>query len=137
MNSSELPVVLTADDQRLIERELAELAASPDTIGGMTVFLPRAGQVLVLFAMNGEIASWCLMPARDRDHGFALAAQITEIHRKELEVAWSDVKVTADAAIARASRGARAEALRETRQRRNDTYPGEWDCGVPPARPSS
>jgi hypothetical protein len=130
MNSAELPVVLTADDQHLIERKLADLAETPDAIGGMAVFLPRAEQVLVLFTVNGEIASWCLMPARDRDHAFALAARITEVHRKELEVAWGDVKSTADAAIGRASKAARGEALRAARQRRNDTYPGEWDCGA-------
>jgi hypothetical protein len=131
MNSAELPVVLSADDRHLIESKLADLADSPDAIGGMTVFLLGAEQVLVLFTVNGEIANWCLMPARDRDHAFALAARITEVHKKELEVVWGDVKATADAAIGRASRAARGEALRAARKRRNDTYPGEWDCGAP------
>ncbi|MEA3156282.1 MAG: hypothetical protein QOK44_3871 [Betaproteobacteria bacterium] len=130
MDSAELPVVLTADDRHLIESKLAGLAERPDAIGGMTVFLPRAEQVLVLFTVNGEIANWCLMPARDRDHAFALAARIHEVHRKELEVVWGDVKATADAAIRRASRAARGEALRAARKHRNDTYPGEWDCEV-------
>jgi hypothetical protein len=130
MNSNELPVVLTADDEDLIERKLAELPEGPDGIGGVTVFLPRAGQVLVLFTLNGDIASWCLMPARDRDRALALAAQIAEVHRQDLEVACRDVKSIAEAAIDRASRATLGDALREARQRQNDTYPGEWDCGA-------
>jgi hypothetical protein len=131
MNSDELPVVLTADDQQLIERKLAELPEDRDGIGGVTVFLPRAGQVLVLFTLNGDIASWCLMPAGDQDRARALAARMTDVYRHELETAGRDVKAIADAAITRASRAARdSEALREARQRHKDMYPGEWDWGA-------
>jgi hypothetical protein len=131
MNSDELPVVLTADDQQLIERKLAELPEGRDGIGGVTVFLPRAGQVLVLFTLNGDIASWCLMPAGDQDRARALAARMTDVYRHELETAGRDVKAIADAAITRASRAARdSEAPRDARQRHNDMYPGEWDWGA-------
>jgi hypothetical protein len=130
MNSSELPVVLTADDQHLIERKLAELPEGSDGIGDMAVFLPRAGQVLVLFTLNGDIASWCLMPATDQDHARALAARMTEVHRHELVITRLYVKAFADAAIDRASKAARdSEALLAARQRHGDTYPGEWDRG--------
>jgi hypothetical protein len=131
MNSDELPVVLTADDQQLIERKLAELPEGPDGIGGVTVFLPRAGQVLVLFTLNGDIASWCLMPARDQDRARALAARMTDVYRHELEIAGRDVKAIADAAISRAAGAARdSEAPREARPRHDDTYPGGWDWGA-------
>jgi hypothetical protein len=50
---------------------------------------------------------------------------------RELEIVCRDVKALADAAIDRASQAAgQRPALRETRDRRTDTYPGEWDLGA-------
>jgi hypothetical protein len=131
MNSAELPIVLTARDQHLIESKLAELPEGPDGIGEMAVFLPRARQVLILFTLNGDIASWCLTPARDQHSARALAARMTDAYEYELTFTRLYVKAFADAAIDRATSAARgSEALREARRRDNDTYPGEWDCGV-------
>jgi len=131
MNIDELPVALSADDQGTIQRKLTEIPEDTDGIGGMTVFLPLVGQMLVLVTLNGEIASWCLMPARERDRARALAAQMIDLHKRELEIAWNDVKSIADNAIARASSAGHIEAPRTARRRSTDSYPGEWDCGAP------
>jgi hypothetical protein len=131
MNIDDLPVALTADDQGVIQRKLSEIAENADEIGGITVFMPLVGQVLVLVTFNGEIASWCLMPARDRDRARALAVEITNLQGRELEMALNDVKSIADAAIARASGVGHTEAPGHARRCNTDSYPGEWDCGSP------
>ncbi|MDB5921645.1 MAG: hypothetical protein JWN13_581 [Betaproteobacteria bacterium] len=46
MSNHDLPVVLTADDQNRIEKELAELPESSDGARTISVFLPGASQVL-------------------------------------------------------------------------------------------
>ena len=56
MTNHELPFVLTADDQQLIERKLAELPQSADGNCTLSVFLSDARQVS--FAQDGEIVSW-------------------------------------------------------------------------------
>ena len=77
MSNHDLRVVLTADDQNRIEKELAELPESSDGARTISVFLPGASQVLMLHTEDGAI-----------------------------------------------SRASQADRLR-----RNDTYPGEWECG--------
>jgi hypothetical protein len=130
MSNHELPVVLTANDQNQVERKLAELPQSPDGTGTLSVFLPDAGQVLVLLTQDADIVSWCLMHASDQRRAHELTVVLTHVLRREHEVVCGDAKALADAAIGRASRAARRhQALGEDRQRRNDTYPGEWDCG--------
>jgi hypothetical protein len=125
-----LPLVLTADDQQLVERKLAELPQSADGSSTLSVFLPGARQVIVLLARDGDIVSWCLMPAEDRARAHVLTVLLKHVLKCEHEIVCRNVKALADAAIDRASQTARQpQALRETRQRRNDTYPGEWDCG--------
>jgi hypothetical protein len=131
MSNHELPFVLTADDESRVERKLAEL---PESFGGTTtisMFLPGASKVLVLLTQDGGIVSWCLMPARDQGRAHELTVLMKQILTRELEIASRDVKALADAAIGRASQTARpGRALRRARQCRNDTYPGEWDCGA-------
>ena len=121
MTNHELPLVLTADDQQRVERKLAELRESSDGSGTISVFFPGARQVLMLLAQDGDIVSWCLMPARDQRRAHKLTVSLKRVIRRELEIVCRDVKAVADAAIGRASQAARL--------RRNDTYPGEWDCG--------
>lgn len=130
MTNHELPFVLTADDQQLIERKLAELPQSADGNCTLSVFLSDARQVIVLLAQDGEIVSWCLMPAEDRRRAHALTVLLKHALKCEHEIVCRDVKAQADAAIGRASQATRRpQAVREARHRRNDTYPGEWDCG--------
>jgi hypothetical protein len=130
MTSHELPLVLTADDQQLIERKLAELPQSADGSCTLSVFLPGARQVIVLLAQDGDIVSWCLMPAEDGGRAHALTVVLKHVLKCEHEIVCRDVKAFADAAIDRVSQTARQLlARREARHRSNDTYPGEWDCG--------
>jgi hypothetical protein len=121
MTSQELPLVLTADDQQLIERKLADLPQSADGTCVLSVFLSGARQVIVLLAQDGDIVSWCLMPADNRGRAQAVTVLLKHVLECEHEIVCRDVKALADAAIGRASQA--------SRQRRNDTYPGEWDCG--------
>ncbi|MDB5866599.1 MAG: hypothetical protein JWO70_4405 [Betaproteobacteria bacterium] len=130
MSSHEFPVVLTDDDHKRVERKLAELRESDDGSGSISVFFPGARQVLMLLARDGDIVSWCLMPARDEGRAHKLTVLLTQVLRRELGFVCRDVKALADAAIGRAARAAGRQAQLEARRRRNDTYPGEWDCGV-------
>lgn len=151
MSNHSLPVVFTASDQKEIETKLRELQEDAGGSCTVSVFLHDANQLLVLLVREQHIVSWCLMHARDKERAHALAAVLDEVLKREHDVVCSDVaaltnaaiahasqaarasEVLADAAIARAQEAARAaaetEALREARRRRNDTYPGEWDCG--------
>jgi hypothetical protein len=130
MSNHEFPVVLTEDDQDRVERKLAELRESADGSGSISVFFPGARQVLLLLARDGDIVSWCLMPAGDEGRAHKLTVLLTQVLKRELQIVCRDVKALADAAIGRAAQAAGRQALREARRRRNDTYPGEWDCGV-------
>lgn len=130
MSNHELALVLTADDQKRVERKLAELPESSDGSCTLSVFLPGSRQVIVILAQNGDIVSWCLMPAEDQERAHALTILLKHVLKCELEIVGRDVKALADAAIDRASQAARQQfPLRETRGRRTDTYPGEWDLG--------
>jgi hypothetical protein len=120
MSNHDLPVSLTADDQNRIERELAELPESSAGARAISVFLPGARQVLMLRTEDGDIVSWCLMPARDQGRAHELTVLLHHVLSREHDIVRRDVETLADAAIARASQAARV--------RRNDTYPGEWDC---------
>jgi hypothetical protein len=87
--------------------------------------------VLVLLAQDGDIVSWCLLPAGDRGRAHKLMVLFKRVVTRELEIVCRDVKALADAAIDRASQAAgQRPALRETREHRTDTYPGEWDLGA-------
>jgi hypothetical protein len=131
MSNPALPLVLSADDEYRIERELAELRESSDGSGAISLFFPDAKQVLVLLAQDGDIVSWCQMPAGDRGRAHRLMELFKRVAARELEIVCRDVKALADAAIDRASQGAGQRlALHETRERRTDTYPGEWDLGA-------
>jgi hypothetical protein len=130
MSTHELPVVLTVDDQKRVERELVELRERSDGSGSISVFFPAAKQVLVLLAQEGDIVSWCLVPARDQGRAHKLTVLFTQVLRRELQMVCRDVKAVADAAIGRALQAAGRQALREACHRRSDTHPGEWNCGV-------
>ena len=119
MSDHDWRVVLTADDQNRIERELAELPGRSDATRTNSVFLPGASQVLTLHTEDGDIVSWYLIPARDQGRAHELAVLSHDV-LSQLGLASRDVRTPADAAIGRASQAARL--------RRNDTYPGEWDC---------
>jgi hypothetical protein len=121
MSNHELPLVLTAEDQKRFEMKLAELPESSAWSGVLSVYLPGLRQVIVLLAQDSDIVSWCLMPARDEGHAHELTVLLNPVLRRELEIVCGDAKALADAAICRASQAAR--------HRRNDTYPGEWNCG--------
>jgi hypothetical protein len=130
MSNPALPLVLSADDEHLVERELAELRESSDGTGTISLFFPDARQVLVLIAQDGDIVSWCLMPAGDQERAYRLTVLFKRVVRRELEIVCRDVKALAEAAIDRASGVARQRLpLREACDRRTDTYPGEWDRG--------
>jgi hypothetical protein len=131
MSNPALPLVLSADDEYLIERELAELRESSDGTGAISLFFPDARQVLVLLAQDGDIVSWCQMPAGDRGRAHRLMELFKRVVARELEIVCRDVKALADAAIDRASQAAGQRVpVRETREHRTDSYPGEWDVGA-------
>jgi hypothetical protein len=130
MSNPELPIVLSADDEYLIERKLAELRNCANGSGTISLFFPDARQVLVLLAQDGDIISWCLMPAGDQGRAHRLTVLFDRVVIRELQIVCRDVEALADAAINRASESAREQlALREAREHRTDTYPGEWDLG--------
>ena len=104
MNSYELPVSLTAQDRQRIETHVADLRQSVKGSGTISVFLPGARQVFILLAQDGDIVSWCLMPARDQGCAHKLKVLMEHVLRRELESACRDVKALADAVIGRASR---------------------------------
>jgi hypothetical protein len=103
MNNHELPAVLTADEQNWVEKKLAALPESSDGPVTLSLFLPEASQVILILAENGDIISWCLMPARDEERAHALTVLLKQVLRHEHEIVSRDVKALADAAIARAS----------------------------------
>jgi cobalamin synthase len=103
MNTRELPVVFSTDDHERVQRILADLRESANGSGTISVFLPVSMQVIVLLAHDGEIVSWCLMPAGDQLRAHALTALLRDVLSHELEIVCRDVKALADAAISRAS----------------------------------
>jgi hypothetical protein len=106
MNTHELPVTLSTDDHQRVDRILADLRETSDGSGTISVFLPVSRQVIVLLAQEGEIASWCLMPAVDQPRAHTLTALLRDVLSRELEMVCRDVKTLADAAIGRASQPA-------------------------------
>jgi hypothetical protein len=131
MRTHELPIVFTADDHNRVDRKLAELQEKSGGNGSLSVFLPGTRQVIMLVARDGDIASWCLMPARDQGRAHKLTVLLKHLLGHESEIVSREVKDLADAAIGRASQAARqSQTFREARHRRNDTYPGEWDCSI-------
>ena len=131
MSNPALPLVLSGEDEYLIERELAALRENCDGTGAISLFFPDARQVLVLVAQDGDIVSWCQMPAGDRGRAHKLTELFKRVVTREIEIVCRDVKALADAAIDRASQAAGQRlAVRETREHRSDTYPGEWDLGA-------
>ena len=131
MSNPALPLVLSGEDEYLIERELADLRENSDGTGAISLFFPDARQVLVLLAQDGDIVSWCQMPAGDRERAHKLMDLFKRVVAREMEIVCRDVKTLADAAIDRASQAAgQRPALREKGEHRSDTYPGEWDLGA-------
>ena len=128
MSSHEVPVVLTDEDHKRVERKLAELRETDEGSGSISVFFPIARQVLMLLARCGAIVSWCLIPARDEGRAHKFTGLLTQVLRCEVGSVYRDGKALADAAIGRAAQAAGRQAQLEAR--RNDTYPGEWDYGA-------
>ncbi|MDB5927989.1 MAG: hypothetical protein JWN13_6925 [Betaproteobacteria bacterium] len=104
MNSHELPAALSGHDRKRIEKQVADLRQSANGSGTISVFLPTTRQVIILVARDGDVVSWCLMPARDQGSAHKLKALLEHVLKRELESACRDVKAIADAAIGRASR---------------------------------
>jgi hypothetical protein len=104
MNTRELPVAFGTDDDERVQTILAELRASADGSGTISVFLPVSRQVIVLLVHGGEIVSWCLMPARDQGRAHNLTVLLRHVLRREVDIVCRDVKALADAAIGRAAR---------------------------------
>jgi hypothetical protein len=104
MSNHEFPVVLSGDDQNRVESKLAELQENSGGTGSISVFLPGARQVMMLLAQNGDIVSWCLMPAPDQGRAHKLTVLLKHVLGREVEIVCRDVKALADAAIGRASR---------------------------------
>ena len=103
MMNHELAAVLTAEDKNRIERKLAELPGTSDGPTVISAFLPATSQVINVLAQDGDVVSWCLMPARDQGRANALTVLLKHVFRHELEIVTHEVKELADAAIARAS----------------------------------
>jgi hypothetical protein len=68
------------------------------------LFLPDARRLIIVVAHEGEIISWCLMPAMNQRRAQELTVSMARVLRRELESVCRDVKALADATIGRASR---------------------------------
>jgi hypothetical protein len=104
MTAEELPIDLRAEDRVQVASELAEMREHDKVNGALALYLSDAKQLLMIVLRDGDIVSWCLMPARDHNGAQALATRLKRILAHEVESIWRDVKELADVAIGRASR---------------------------------